>query len=135
MQFYQWLVPLIALFFIVRIIWRYRNHGYNKLTAFIWAGFWVSIAILAVIPDFVSTRLASLLGFKSNITAVIFVALGLLFIINFYLSAQLNRMERQMTGLVRMLAKQGYRKQKGRTRNSKKRPGKHADRNKKSKRV
>lgn len=108
LQFYQWLVPIIALIFIIRVIRRYRNHGYNKLTAFIWASFWVLIAILAIIPDFISNKLASLLGFKSNITAVIFVALGLLFILNSYLSSQLNRMERQMTNLVRMMAKQGF---------------------------
>lgn len=108
MQFYQWLVPLIALFFIVRIIRRYRNHGYNKVTAIIWGFFWLGIAILAIMPDFVSNYLAKFLGFKSNVTAVIFAALGVLFIINAYLSAQLNRMERQTTNLVRMLAKQGY---------------------------
>ncbi|MFK7936923.1 MAG: DUF2304 family protein [Saprospiraceae bacterium] len=120
MQFYQWLVPLIALFFIIRIIRRYRNHGYNKVTAFIWGSFWIGIATLAIMPDFVSTYLARFLGFKSNVTAVIFAALGVLFIINFYLSAKLNRMERQTTNLVRMLAKQGYKEKNGSTGNQKK---------------
>ncbi|MEL7021941.1 MAG: DUF2304 domain-containing protein, partial [Bacteroidota bacterium] len=99
----------------------------------VWGGFWVSIAILAIVPDFVSVRLASLLGFKSNITAVIFVALGILFIINFYLSAQINRMERQMTDLIRILAKEGYQEEKGNHRKkNKKRVAQKSNKNKQS---
>lgn len=105
LEIYQWLVPLISTFYIVRVIKRYNRHGYNKLTAIVWGSFWFFIALLAVIPDFVSTKIATTLGFKSNITAVIFVALALLFIINSYLSAQLNRVEKQMTEIVRLMAK------------------------------
>ena len=55
-------------------------------------------------PDFVSDRIAKLLGFKSNINAVIFVALGLLFVFMFYLTAIIEKMERQLSETIREIA-------------------------------
>ena len=55
-------------------------------------------------PDLVSDRIAKLLGFKSNVNAVIFVALGLLFVFMFYLTAIIEKMERQLSDTVRALA-------------------------------
>lgn len=70
----------------------------------IWIVFWVTTAILALIPDLVSDKIAKLLGFKSNINAVIFVALGLLFVFMFYLTAIIEKMERQLSETIRELA-------------------------------
>ena len=106
MQFeiYQWLVPLIGVFYIGRTIYQFRKGRRSVRGMVIWMVFWLVIIILAIIPNPVSFKAAEMLGFKSNINAVIFVALGLLFLLVFYLSSTLDRMERQMTELVRKLA-------------------------------
>lgn len=70
----------------------------------IWLLFWVTISILAIVPDLVSTNIADLLGFKSNINAVIFVALGFLYLFMFYVTAIVEKLEKQMTEVVRELA-------------------------------
>ncbi len=62
------------------------------------------VSILAIKPDFISSNLANSLGFKSNINAVIFVALGFLFIMTYYQSSIIDLLEKQMTELVRKLA-------------------------------
>lgn len=62
------------------------------------------VSILAIKPDFISENLASSLGFKSNINAVIFVALGFLFIMTYYQSSMIDLIEKQMTELVRKIA-------------------------------
>jgi len=62
------------------------------------------VSVLAIKPDFISENLASSLGFKSNINAVIFVALGFLFIMTYYQSSIIDLLEKQMTELVRKLA-------------------------------
>ena len=59
---------------------------------------------LAVLPDLVTGKLAKVLGFADNVTAIIFVSLGLLFIFVFYLSSTVEKLETQMTALVRQLA-------------------------------
>jgi hypothetical protein len=106
MQFeiYQWLVPLIGLIYIGRTFIQFRKGKRTIRGTIVWMIFWVVIIVLAVIPNPVSHKMAEVLGFRSNINAVIFVALGLLFLLVFYLSSSLDRMERQMTELVRQLA-------------------------------
>ncbi len=59
---------------------------------------------MAIIPNQISFKVANLLGFKSNVNAVIFVSLGLIFLFIFYLSASIERLERKITELVRKLA-------------------------------
>ena len=68
--------------------------------------FWISIAFLAIIPGEVAYSLAEGLGFTDQVNAITFVALGLLFSMVFYLSAAINRVENQLTDLVRQLALQ-----------------------------
>lgn len=106
LEIYQWLVPLIAGFFIIRTIRQHQKHTRTIVGTAIWLAFWVAVVILAVVPDLISFRIAEMLGFKSNINAVIFIGLGFLFLIVFYLSDALNRLDRRMTDLIRELAKE-----------------------------
>ena len=75
----------------------------------IWLVFWIIISILAIIPDTVSFNIAHLLGFESNINAVIFVALGFLYVFMFYLTATVEKMEKRVTETVRWLALENQR--------------------------
>jgi len=104
LQIYQWLVPLIAVFFIYRVVNQFKNNKRLLIGTLLWVGFWILISILAIKPDFISENLAKSLGFKSNINAVIFVALGFLFIMTYYQSSIIDLLEKQMTELVRKLA-------------------------------
>jgi hypothetical protein len=104
LEIYQWLVPLVSLFFLSRTFIQYRNKRRSLRSALVWLVFWLTLATMAIIPNQISNEVAELLGFKSNVNAIIFVALGLLFLFVFYLSASLERMERKMTELVRKLA-------------------------------
>lgn len=70
----------------------------------VWIGFWLTLSILAIIPDLVSFSIAESLGFKSNVNAVIFVLLGFLFLMTYYLSSMLEKLEKQITQLVRKMA-------------------------------
>lgn len=55
-------------------------------------------------PHQISTDLANLFGFKDNIHAVIFIGLGLLFLFNMFFTASIERLEKQMTEIIRKLA-------------------------------
>jgi hypothetical protein len=46
-----------------------------------------------------------MLGIKDNVNAIIFIGLGLLFFLIFSLSSTVDRLERQITDLVREIAK------------------------------
>lgn len=75
----------------------------------IWLLFWISIAILAIIPDLISLNIAQVLGFKSNINAVIFTGLGFLYVFMFYMTATIEKLEKQITDIVRALALENQR--------------------------
>jgi hypothetical protein len=100
---------MIAAYYIYRIIGQYRGQKRLVSSTLIWIIFWVTSAILALMPDLVSDKIAKLLGFKSNINAVIFVALGLLFFFMFYLTAIIEKMERQLSETIRELALENQR--------------------------
>ncbi len=104
MEIYQWLVPLIAIIYMVRVIRQYRQNRRLFTSTFFWVVFWVSISILAIVPHEISIGIAKILGIKDNVNAVIFVALGFMFSIIFYLSATVERLEKQLTDLIRKIA-------------------------------
>ena len=104
MEIYQWLVPLVGVFYISRTFLQYRKNKRSATSVAIWTVFWTTIIVLAIIPNPVSFKIADLLGFKSNINAVIFVALGWLFLFIYYLSSTIDKLERQITELVRKMA-------------------------------
>ncbi len=104
MQLYQILVPIISLFFIVRIFIQVRAKRRSSLSASVWYIFWGIIAFLAIAPDLISLFLAKSFGFADNVNAIIFVALGLIFLIIFYLSSTIDKIEAQLTELVRQIA-------------------------------
>ncbi len=106
LQVYQWLVPLIAIIFIVRTFRQYGSHRRTIRGTTLWLLFWVGIGLLALIPDWISGKIASSLGFASNVNAIIFLALGGIYIFVFYLSASIRRTENMVTELVRELAKE-----------------------------
>ena len=70
----------------------------------IWLLFWLAISILAIIPDLISLNIAQFMGFRSNINAIIFVALGFLYVFMFYMTALVEKLEKQITEIVRILA-------------------------------
>ena len=73
-------------------------------TSGIWLGFWIIITLLSIAPDTVSSRIASAVGFKSNVSAALFMVSGFLVVISFYLSSRVVKLERQVTELVRKIA-------------------------------
>jgi len=104
LELYQWLVPALALFYIVRTVKQYTSGKYSPRNTIIWIAFWVAIAALGIMPNEIANSLAKGLGFRDRPNAIIFVALGALFLMVFYLSAALNRVENQLTDLIRQLA-------------------------------
>ena len=104
MEFYQWLVPLLAIYYSVKIVRQYIGKKRLLRSTFIWVIFWVLLSIFSITPHEISTDLANLLGFKDNINAVIFIGLGLLFLFNMFFTASIERLEKQLTEIVRKLA-------------------------------
>jgi len=104
LEIYQWLGPILSIFYIIRTFRQYTLGKSSPRNTVIWIIFWFGVALLCIMPNKIADSLAVGLGFRDRPNAIIFVALGLLFLMVFYLSAALNRVENQLTDLVRKIA-------------------------------
>lgn len=108
---YQIVSLLISLYFIIRTLRQYFQQGRPLVSTLIWIALWTILAGLAVLPDNLSLPLAKILGIASNINAVLFFAVGLLFVAVFQQSATISHLDRKLTKLIRELAIRGETKQ------------------------
>lgn len=104
LEIYQWLGPILSIFYILRTFRQYTLGKSSPRNTVVWIIFWFGVALLCIMPNKIADSLAEGLGFRDRPNAIIFVALGLLFLMVFYLSAALNRVENQLTDLVRKIA-------------------------------
>jgi len=103
-RIFQIVVPLIALLFSISFFNRFRKAKATIYETVIGICIWIFIGVFALIPDLVSNLIASVFGFKSNVNAIIFLALGGIIFIQFKLYSQLRRQEKAITQLTRQLA-------------------------------
>lgn len=103
-ELYQIIVAILSTVFIVRIVIQFANNQRSILSTGVWSFFWILLGILAIAPDLMSIFLAKVLGFKDNVHGILFMGLGLSFLIIFYLSSAVDILETRMHKLVRTLA-------------------------------
>lgn len=103
-------MSLIQIFILVVVLvvwWRlYRRLKASELTLveFVeWFLLWAAVAAVALVPD-VTSYAASLVGVGRGSDLVTYLALLLVFYLVFKLFVKLEKLERQLTGLVRSLA-------------------------------
>ena len=106
LEIYQWLAPLFSIILIFRTVRQYFSRKKGLGPALIWIFLWIGIGIIALLPVPTTSALARFLGFENNVNAIIFAGLGLLYLLVFSMFSTINRLESQVTELVRKLAKE-----------------------------
>jgi len=104
LRYFQIIVPLFALLLVLRQIAEYRKSNSSVYETILICLFWIGIGVFALFPDFFSELIAKLFGIKSNINAIIFLALGVLFYFQFLLYKILKRQDGYLTELTRSVA-------------------------------
>ncbi len=100
---YQLLVPLVA-FVAVAYAWNLVSRRQKTAwEAGLWTIFWLCIGVIAIYPDAVDI-LQRFLGIKNRENAVFITAIGILFMIVFYLIIRLENLEQRQTKLIRRMA-------------------------------
>jgi len=107
-RYFQIIIPIIALFFIYSQYKEYkkRKSGINETILFVI--FWIGVICLAVFPDFLSNTIAKLFGIESNINALIFFAIGLLFYFQLKMYKRIKQQDELLTELARKVALDNY---------------------------
>lgn len=103
-RLFQIVVPLIAFLFIVNIIRRYLKSNITVYELCLGVLLWIAVFALSIFPDFFSNLIAKIFGIKSNVNAIIFFCLGILFFVLFKMYFMIKKQEKAITDLVRHLA-------------------------------
>ncbi len=100
LSLYQIIIPLICLYILFRIVKHYRRGVYTPGILILGIILWGGIALISLFPNF-SNEITKITGIKSNVNAVIFLAILILVLLVFRLSLQIEYLKRDITNLVR----------------------------------
>jgi hypothetical protein len=89
---------------VVNLVMKFRKGDATPYELILGLLFWVSVSVFALFPDVISNTIAWLFGIKSNVNAIIFFCIGLIFFFQFKLYSMLRRQQRQTTELIRQIA-------------------------------
>lgn len=99
----QILLSLFAIFAGVRVAGRYRAKELSSGMSGFWLMFWVLVLLTVWLPG-AATYLANQLGVGRGTDLVTYASLAVLFYLNFRLLVRLEKMERDITKIVRKVA-------------------------------
>ncbi|MDD4333342.1 MAG: DUF2304 domain-containing protein [Patescibacteria group bacterium] len=100
----QLLAGLIIIFFLVRLLWQKQKKQINANEFVFWLIFWL-IALVAIASLKWLDRIVSELGFSgSGIQLLLYIAIAILFYFIFRLRLRLEKMERDITKIIREIA-------------------------------
>jgi len=103
-RIFQIIVPFIALLFIANQFFNFRKGNSTLLEVILICFFWIGTTIIALFPDFISKSIASFLGIKDNINALVFLGLGLVFYFQLQIYKITQKQDAQLTELTRKTA-------------------------------
>lgn len=103
-RLFQILVPLFTLFMCFSLWMKLKKSRITVYEGVVGSLFWLSIGIFAIFPDNISVLVANFFGFESNVNAIIFSCIGVIFFIQYKLYFQIKKQEAALTQLTRSLA-------------------------------
>ena len=103
MLFIQFLILAFALFIIIRIVLNFRKRKISSRGMLLWVGLWLIIAIVALLPK-TTVFLANILGVSRGTDVAVYFSILLIFFILFKIITKLERIEQEITKIVRHLA-------------------------------
>lgn len=103
-MFQQIIALIIILFFLSRLFWQKRKKQINAGEFIFWLVFWISAAVAVVSLKWIDKLVAGL-GFSgSGIEVLFYIAVIILFYLIFRLRLKIEKMEKNITKVIREIA-------------------------------
>ncbi|OJI06363.1 hypothetical protein BK004_04045 [bacterium CG10_46_32] len=101
----QIITTIVVLFLITRVGGRLKRREITFKEALFWALLWFGVGIVVLYPK-LADRVASYIGLQTatGIDLVVYIAVGLAFYLIFRLFVHIERVERDITKIIRHLA-------------------------------
>ncbi len=102
-MFIQYLLVFLVLLIIYRVFikWKQGFLGFRDLL--FWVVFWVVVGVIVVRPE-ITSFLANVVGVGRGADLVIYLSIVLIFYIIFQITVKIERLERNITKIVRTIA-------------------------------
>lgn len=99
----QILLSLFLIFAFIKVIGRFRAKEISYWSLIFWLLFWIVVAMVVWQPN-LSTELANRLGVGRGTDLVMYVSVAVLFYLMFRQTVRLEKMEKNVTKIVREIA-------------------------------
>lgn len=106
----QIVLLLFAVFALTKTFQRFRAREMQLVQLLPWLVFWGGVILVVLRPD-TTSRLADMLGVGRGADVIVYLALALMFYLQFRLFAKIEETERQITKLVREDALKGLKEE------------------------
>ncbi|MDD4351682.1 MAG: DUF2304 domain-containing protein [Candidatus Gracilibacteria bacterium] len=110
MSIYQFLVPVLAMIMIVIGASRYQRREQTLREFILWVLVWLGLSLISIFPHEVIKFIEKVTGIKSGINALLFFAIVVLLYAVLRLFIRLERVEQDVTKIVRKDALDRFRK-------------------------
>lgn len=99
----QYLLVLLVLLIVYRVIIKWRQGFLSPKDAFFWVGFWLVVGAIVVVPE-TTSFLARMVGVGRGADLVVYLSIVLIFYIIFQVTVKIEKVERNITKIVRTVA-------------------------------
>ena len=96
----QIIILVIIALIIIKTFQKYRQQAITIREFFLWISFWLIAAVLFIFPNLTQT-VAKWLGVGRGVDLIIYLGLIVLFFAVFYILLRIERLERDITKVVR----------------------------------
>lgn len=102
-MFIQLFLSLFILFAFIKVLGRFRAKELSLFAFFFWLIFWLAVAVVVWQPR-LSTEIANLVGVGRGADLIMYVSVAVLFYLIFRISVRIEKMEKNITKVVREIA-------------------------------
>lgn len=99
-MFIQILITLFALFALSRVLGKFKKQTLKKSEFGLWFVFWILVAVLVWLPGSL-TKMANFLGIGRGADLIFYVSLLIIFYLIFRIYLKLEKIEKNITKIVR----------------------------------
>lgn len=102
-MFIQYLLSFLILLIIYRVVIKWRQGILTSRDVIFWIGFWFVVGIIILIPE-TTSFMAELVGVGRGADLVVYLSIVLIFYIIFQMTIKIEKIERNITKVVRTVA-------------------------------
>lgn len=105
-MFIQYFLVILVLLIIYRVIIKWRQGFLAFRDAIFWMGFWLVVGAIVLVPE-TTSFMARMVGVGRGADLVVYLSIVLIFYIIFQITVKIEKIERNITKIVRQVAVSG----------------------------